>query len=257
MCFICVNIISITSTLTLIFHCLVRAAYTSTKRLISFTVTFLPFLEWHAHRWYQKLMLQCHKKWQPYLTLMALLCGHLYHRKNIGKAQGKHSRLAFWLARNGLAPTTNKYCYFNATLTYIVIGEKCNLQCAKFKIHNGLYSNASFSIRLLQFTQPPEYPSLHLYIYENVVCIQWGYWHRTKFATGPRITIWTRFRQKCITQRESCHFGILAKTCFISINHVYFKFWNRFVLNGVNTIYMRGYDIVYTSRIWKRHYSTV
>ena len=42
----------------------------------------------------------------------------------------KHWYLTFWFAENGLASTTSKYPYINATLVYIVMDENviCNVQ---------------------------------------------------------------------------------------------------------------------------------
>ena len=40
------------------------------------------------------------------------------------EAQRKHSYLTFWFVGNGLAPTTTKYCHFNAFLMHSVGGEK-------------------------------------------------------------------------------------------------------------------------------------
>ena len=49
---------------------------------------------------------------------------------NILKAQWKRSCFTFRFSGNGLAPTTNKYCDFSATLTCSVIDENiiCNVQ---------------------------------------------------------------------------------------------------------------------------------
>ena len=45
------------------------------------------------------------------------------------------------ISRNGLAPTTNKYC---ATLTCSFLTKKCNLHGPKFKTHNRMYMDVSF-----------------------------------------------------------------------------------------------------------------
>ena len=72
----------------------------------------------------------------------------------------RETHVAFRFVGNGLAPTTNKYCDINATLTcsdswdyytFIVVSgvmdEKCNLQCSKWEIHNRMYrSVAVFNI---------------------------------------------------------------------------------------------------------------
>ena len=60
------------------------------------------------------------------------------------EAQWKQSHLTFWFAGNGLAPTTTKYCHFNAFLMHSVRGEKYNLQCPKLKLHKIIYGDLSF-----------------------------------------------------------------------------------------------------------------
>ena len=45
----------------------------------------------------------------------------------VWKAQWKHSHLTIWFAGNGLAPTTNRYCGFNATLACSVMDGRCNI----------------------------------------------------------------------------------------------------------------------------------
>ena len=63
----------------------------------------------------------------------------------------KHSYSTFWFTGNGVAPTTNKYCDFNATLTYSVMNEKYNLQCPKLMQHYRIYRNAPFLITFNNF----------------------------------------------------------------------------------------------------------
>ena len=50
------------------------------------------------------------------------VCDIHYRQKiwNILKAQWKQSYLTFRFAGDGLAPTTNEYCDFNATLTVVL-----------------------------------------------------------------------------------------------------------------------------------------
>ena len=78
------------------------------------------------------------------------------------KAQWKHSYLTFWFAGNGLPPTANNYCDFNATLTCNVIDEECNIQCPKSKECNRLYRNVSFFQYFNNdFQQFSGYPSIY------------------------------------------------------------------------------------------------
>ena len=57
------------------------------------------------------------------------------------EAQWKHSYLTFLFVGNGLAPTTTKYCHFNAFLMHSVRSEKYNLQCPKLKLHKIIYGD--------------------------------------------------------------------------------------------------------------------
>ena len=50
-----------------------------------------------------------------------------------GKCYGMHSYLTFWFTGNGLAPTTNKYCDFNATHMCSVTDGKKQLEMSKIK----------------------------------------------------------------------------------------------------------------------------
>ena len=57
--------------------------------------------------------------------------------------QWRHWYLTFWFAGNGLEPATYKYCDFNATLTYSVKDEKCNIAISEIKgIQYNLYKCA-------------------------------------------------------------------------------------------------------------------
>ena len=96
--------------------------------------------------------------WTPHKS--GILLGYTLPAKiwNIWKVRRKHSHSTFWWTKNSKAPTTNKYCDFNATLTCSVLDEKYNFQYSKLKIHNKLYSNVSFLLRCLTC---PGYPSLH------------------------------------------------------------------------------------------------
>ena len=66
---------------------------------------------------------------------------------------GKYSGNTWiWLliCGNGLAPTTNKYCDFNATLMCSIMNENCNLQSSKSKIPNWMHKIVSFFYTLLK-----------------------------------------------------------------------------------------------------------
>ena len=120
---------------------------------------------------------------------------HIHYRKklyNIWKALWKHSYLASVFAENGLAPTTNKYRYFNVALPCSVIGEKWNLQCPKFKIYNRLCRNVWFFYILLpkisNSFQGIHHDIVNLWtIYEYSII---RYWHHAKYATSHRIILW-------------------------------------------------------------------
>ena len=110
---------------------------------------------------------------------------------NILKAQGKHSYSTFRCAGNGLAPTTNKYCDLNATLTCSVMDEKYNFQYPKLKTHNRMYRSLSF------FNNSPKishnFHGIHHYIVNLWTFCVYSiirYWQHAKFATGCRITMW-------------------------------------------------------------------
>ena len=164
-----------------------------------------------------------------------------YQKKlyNIWKALWKHSYLAFGFAGNGLAPTTNKYRYCNVALPCSVIGEKCNLQCPKFKINNRLCRNVWFFYILLPKISN-SFQGIHhdivnlwtIYEYSIIRC-----WHHSKYATSHRIILWALKKKP-----RSSHYGILTKICYIWINQVYIRFRTRFLLISVNIIYTNEAD---------------
>ena len=60
------------------------------------------------------------------------------------EAQWKHSDLTFLFDGNSMAPTTTKYCHFNAFLMHSARSEKYNLQCPKLKLYKMIYGDLSF-----------------------------------------------------------------------------------------------------------------
>ena len=64
---------------------------------------------------------------------------------NIWKADWKHPYLRFWLDRKVVAPTANKCCHLNLTISCSVMEENCNLQCLKLKLHNTIRKNIIFN----------------------------------------------------------------------------------------------------------------
>ena len=105
---------------------------------------------------------------------------------NILKAQWKRSCFTFRCAGNGLAPTTNKYCDFSATLTCSV--KNYNLQCPKLKIHKKCIRVSFFNISPII---SHNFHGIHHYIVDlwtSCVYSIFRYWHHAKFATGYRIT---------------------------------------------------------------------
>ena len=90
--------------------------------------------------------------------------GDTENRQNYGifGEHRKHSYLTFCFAGNGLPPTTNKYCDFNATLMCNVMEEICNPQCPKLKIHNNINGDCIiFRYFAYNFPQLPGHTSLH------------------------------------------------------------------------------------------------
>ena len=116
-------------------------------------------------------------------------------------------QLTFWLAGNGLVPTTNKWCDLNATPKCSVMDEKYNLKYPKLKIHIWIYRNVSF-LKITKFFY--NFQGIHHYasnLWQLCVYLIIRYWHHAKFATG-RITICVRKQNsnKSVTQCEiSCH----------------------------------------------------
>ena len=87
------------------------------------------------------------------------------------EAQRSHSYLTFWFAGNGLAPTTTKYCHFNAFLMHSVRGEKHNLQCPKLKPHKITYGDLPFFNTSHKI--PHWFQGIHryiIYLWECYVC---------------------------------------------------------------------------------------
>ena len=120
----------------------------------------------------------------------------------------KHSYMAWWFARNGLTPTTNKYGDFEVTLICCAMDEKWNLQCPKFTIHNRMYKKLSF------FNTPPRisnnFQGIHHYnvnLWKLCGCSLIRYRHHANLVNGRRITIWAlKTWQKGVTQGAvSCH----------------------------------------------------
>ena len=106
------------------------------------------------------------------------------------KAQWKHLYLPFSFAGNSLAPTTTKYCHFNAFLMHSVRGEKCDLQCPKLKLHKTIYGDLSFFNTSHKISH--SFQGKHHYIvnlWECSMCPVISYLYRAKFGTGRRITI--------------------------------------------------------------------
>ena len=100
-------------------------------------------------------------------------CIYIHYRQkgwNIWKVQWNHSYLIFWFAGNGMAPMTNMYCNFNATLVCGVMEEKCNMQCPKLKRHNRVLRNVSFFFILrLKFSLTSRISIITLWMYVNFV----------------------------------------------------------------------------------------
>ena len=108
----------------------------------------------------------------------------------IWNAQWEHSYLTFWFAVNGLPTTTDKYCDFNAIVTYSVMDKSCNLLRA---IHNRLYRNVSFLSTLPK--RPNNFQGIHHCIrnlWNFFVHSIIHYWYHAKFTTCSRMTIWAR-----------------------------------------------------------------
>ena len=110
---------------------------------------------------------------------------------NIWRAQWKHSLRTFWFAGNGLAPTTSKYCYFNATLTGDVMDENCNLQYPKLKLYNTIYRNMPYFDTWLKMTH--NFQNIHhciAHVWEFCMHSMIRYWHHAQCGIGRQISIW-------------------------------------------------------------------
>ena len=153
----------------------------------------------------------------------------LIHRQRIWtiwKSQWKHSYFTFSFTGNGLAPTTNKCCDFNAILSCSVMDEKCNLQCPKLKIHHRMYRNVSFSNVSPNGShnfQCSRHYTVNLWQFCVYSLIR--YWHYAKFVTGHRKKNehYNKIAERCDSMCSILSFGISMKICFICINHVFCK----------------------------------
>ena len=92
-------------------------------------------------------------------------------KKDKRKARWKHLYFTFSFAGNGLTPTINNYCGFTVTLTRSVMDEKCNMQCAKLKIHNIRTGVCHFLMLCLKCSTASRVSIITLWIYENVMCV--------------------------------------------------------------------------------------
>ena len=106
---------------------------------------------YHVYAW------KCGNTWNVHIS-------HIHYRKHMVYLEStlKNSYLTFWFAGNGLAPPTNKYCDFNASLAFSVMDDKCNLQSRKLKIRSRVYTNIYIS----------RVSIIVLWIYKNCVCNQ-------------------------------------------------------------------------------------
>ena len=91
---------------------------------------------------------------------------------NIWKARSKHLCLICWFSGNGSAPTTNKYCDFNATLKSSSMDEKGYLQCPNIKIHSVIYRTVSFYDTLPKVPSISRLSFITLWIHCHYACIQ-------------------------------------------------------------------------------------
>ena len=119
---------------------------------------------------------------------------------NIWRAQWKHSHLTLWFARNGLAPTTNKFCYFDATFTWSVDNFSKNGNeafLAKFYLTGSIrararvYHNATFCI----FVSPtgPIYGIFVLFSGNCDFSSEIYFWYRLWIP--PQIVWWIHVRK--------------------------------------------------------------
>ena len=100
-------------------------------------------------------------------------CPNIYTigKKGKRKARWKHLYFTFSFAGNGLTPTINNYYGFTVTLTRSVMDEKCNMQCAKLKIHNIRTGVCHFLMLCLKCSTASRVSIITLWIYENFMCV--------------------------------------------------------------------------------------
>ena len=96
-----------------------------------------------------------------------------------------HYRQKYWIF--GLAPTTNKYCDFNATLTCNVMHKKCNLRWPKLKMQIIMYRNVSFL------------------------------WLRLKFSTTSRVSIFNYGHHKFLNSSLTPHVRFALKSKYLIV----------------------------------------
>ena len=87
---------------------------------------------------------------------------------NIWKAQCQHLYQTFWFAGNGLAPASNKYCDFKATVMCSVMYIKSNFQ---LKIHKIMCRSVSIFNTSLKYPRTSRISIITLWIYGNFVCV--------------------------------------------------------------------------------------
>ena len=87
---------------------------------------------------------------------------------NIWKVQWKHTYLIFCFARNGLPPTTNKYCDFNATLTSLVPATASNI-CRPEQFTWGLHKSKSHNtVKETNFEQQGNLERLRKWLFAHL-----------------------------------------------------------------------------------------
>ena len=93
------------------------------------------------------------------------------------KVQWKHSYLTIWFAGIGLAPTTHRYCGFNATLACSVMDERCNTHtCIYIDIYVYMHTHL---INIIQYDS-------YLTIFCTITC---RYDFNRRFQGPGRVTI--------------------------------------------------------------------
>ena len=108
------------------------------------------------------------------------------------------------------------------------------------KIYIGIYRNLSFLMFRLNFPTASRVYNNRLWIYENIVCIQYftaDITQSSRWVDGKQFGCKLKGAGRCDSRYSILSFGAITKICFLFMNHIYLTLRLRFHLILINMIY--------------------